>query len=426
MSNVCVVGLQWGDEGKGKLVDVLTEEFDIVVRYQGGGNAGHTVVVDGDKFVVHLVPSGVFRPGAICVIGNGVVVDPASLVEELDELGERGIDISDNLLISDRAHMVFPYHKIIDRLGDTSDGKPRIGTTGRGIGPCYADKVMRNGIRVGELLDRDDFGEKLRRVLDLKNQLMTALYGTEPLEFGPIYEEYCGYAERLGPMIADTVELLNDAAEDGKRILFEGAQAALLDIDYGTYPYTTSSNTTTGGVATGAGVSPKLIGTVVGVAKAYTTRVGEGPFPTELDDAVGERLRERGAEFGATTGRPRRCGWLDSVAVRHSTRVCGVDSIALTKLDVLQCEPVVRMCIGYGYRGEILKCFPSDISKLQRIEPVYRDFQGWQDDISRVKQTDDLPEAAKAYVRAIEKIVGLPVSSIGVGSDREQIIRRRA
>lgn len=425
MSNLCIVGLQWGDEGKGKLVDVLAEEFDVVVRFQGGGNAGHTVVVDGEKYVVHLVPSGVFRKGAMCVIGNGVVVDPASVVAELDELAGRGIDVSGNLLISDRAHMVFPYHKLLDTLDDNAEGKPRIGTTGRGIGPCYADKMSRQGIRVGELRDRKRFAETLRAAVAQKNRHLQALYGAEPLDFDEVLAEYLAYADKLVPMIADTVGFLNDAMDQGKRILFEGAQAALLDIDYGTYPYATSSNTTTGGVATGAGVPPKQIGEIVGVAKAYTTRVGEGPFPTELHEATGERLRERGGEFGATTGRPRRCGWLDAVALRYTTRICGIDSIALTKLDVLGGEKTVRACVEYRLRGEPVGRFPSDVSVLEQVEPVYREFEGWDEDISAARTFGELPEAAQRYVRAIEEMVGLPVGSVGVGSSRDQIIRRQ-
>lgn len=424
MSNLCIVGLQWGDEGKGKLVDVLAEEFDVVVRFQGGGNAGHTVVVDGEKYVVHLVPSGVFRPGAVCVIGNGVVVDPASVVDELDELAGRGLDVSGKLLISDRAHMVFPYHKILDRLDDNSEGKPRIGTTGRGIGPCYADKASRQGIRAGEMLDRGRFAATLRQAVERKNRILVKLFGADPLDPEAVIEEYLGYADKLAPMVADSVEFLNDAMDQGKRILFEGAQAALLDIDYGTYPFTTSSNTTTGGVATGAGISPKQVGEIVGVAKAYTTRVGEGPFPTELDDATGEGMRERGGEFGATTGRPRRCGWLDAVALRYATRICGADSVALTKLDVLGGEQTVRVCVEYRHRGEPLKRFPSDVSVLEGATPVYRDFEGWTEDISAVRCFGDLPEAARRYVAAIEDLVGLPVSSVGVGSGREQIVRR--
>ena len=426
MSNLCVVGLQWGDEGKGKLVDVLSAEFDIVVRYQGGGNAGHTVVVNGEKFVLHLIPSGILRPETTCVVGNGVVVDPGALLEELDDLTARGVEVGSNLLISDRAHVVFPYHKIIDRLADTADGKPRIGTTGRGIGPCYMDKVARRGIRIGDFRNVASFYERLREVVAEKNLILTKLYGAEPLDLDSLYDEYCGYAERLRPMIADTVTFLNDSAEAGRSILFEGAQAALLDIDFGTYPYTTSSNTTAGGIAVGAGIPPRQIGQIVGVAKAYTTRVGEGPFPTELPGETGERLRERGGEFGATTGRPRRCGWFDAVAVRHSTRVCGVDSMALTKLDVLRGEPAIEVCVAYRVDGREVTGFPSDAATLERVEPVYESFPGWEDDIGDARDVDALPKAAREYVRALEDILGLPVSSIGVGSGRSEIIRRPA
>ena len=424
MSNVCVVGLQWGDEGKGKVVDVLSEAFDIVLRYQGGGNAGHTVVVDGEKYVLHLTPSGILRPGKVCVIGNGVVVDLQTLVEEIDHLSQRGIEVGSKLLISDRAHLVFPYHKIIDQLGDSADGKPRIGTTGRGIGPCYADKMSRLGIRAGELLDKEHFRTRLAEVLAQKNRLLQAVYGVDPIEFGPLYEEFCGYADRLGPMVADTVALLNQWADEGKRILFEGAQAALLDIDMGTYPYTTSSNTTTCGASAGTGLSPKLVHKTLGVVKAYTTRVGEGPFPTELTGELGEQLRENGGEYGATTGRPRRCGWFDAVAVRHSARVCGVDSLALTKLDVLTGHAVIRMCTGYRCNGTVQMRFPADARVLGALEPVYEDFPGWTEDITDAGSLDELPDNAQAYVRAIESIVGAPVSSIGTGCGRDQIIRR--
>ena len=425
VSNLCVVGLQWGDEGKGKVVDVLSEGFDLVVRYQGGGNAGHTVVINGDKYVLHLVPSGALRPGTLCVIGNGVVVDPGALLEEIDELASRGMEVAGGLFVSDRAHMVFPYHKIMDQLADTADGKPRIGTTGRGIGPCYMDKVGRRGIRVGELLDKQRFRERLRETLAEKNRALTRLYDADPLDFDLLFEEYCGYAERLKPMIADTVDLLNRSVREGRRILFEGAQAALLDIDFGTYPYTTSSNTTAGGVATGTGLAPRHVGHVTGVVKAYTTRVGEGPFPTELSGELGERLRERGGEFGATTGRPRRCGWLDAVALRYSAEVCGVDSIALTKLDVLGGLPIIKVCVSYGYDGGVLDRFPADASKLPSVEPVYREFGGWEEDISAAREMESLPGAARAYIKAIEEIAGAPVSSVGVGSGRKEIIRRQ-
>jgi len=424
MPNACVVGLQWGDEGKGKVVDILSQDFALVVRYQGGGNAGHTVVVDGEKFVLHLVPSGILRPGKQCVIGNGVVLDVETLMEEVDDLARRGIDVTSRILVSDRAHVVFPYHKILDRLSDVSQGKPRIGTTGRGIGPCYADKMSRQGIRVGDLVDSERFRELLREQLAAKNRLLQAVYGAEPIAFEPLYEQYCAYGKRLAPMVTDTVDLLNRSIEEGKSILFEGAQAALLDIDFGTYPFTTSSNTTTCGVPAGSGVSPKHIGHVIGVVKAYTTRVGEGPFPTELQDALGARLRERGGEFGATTGRPRRCGWFDAVGVRHSARVCGVDSLALTKLDVLGGEPVIRLCTAYRINGSVEQRFPADARVLDRVEPVYQEFEGWQEDIRGARCLEDLPRNARAYVRAIEEIVGARVSSVGVGNDRDEIIRR--
>jgi len=424
MSNVCVLGLQWGDEGKGKLVDILSEEFDLVLRYQGGGNAGHTVVIGGEKFVLHLIPSGILRPGKQCVIGNGVVIDLETLVEEMDDLLRRGFEVTSQLLVSDRAHVVFPYHKLLDRLGDGLTGKPRLGTTGRGIGPCYADKMSREGIRIGELYDRSHFRQRLEEVVDLKNRLLTAVYGAQSLKFEPMYEAYCGYAERIEPCVCDTVEFLNRQAAEGKSMLFEGAQAALLDIDFGTYPYTTSSNTTTCGASAGTGLSPRQIDSVIGVAKAYTTRVGEGPFPTELHGPEGDRLREQGDEYGATTGRPRRCGWFDAVAVRHAIRVCGVDSIALTKLDVLGGQEKLHACTGYRLDGNVVGRFPADARELERVEPVYETLDGWEEDIGDAQCAEDLPTNAMVYVEALEDLLGVPVSSIGVGSDREQIIRR--
>jgi len=422
LANLCVVGLQWGDEGKGKLVDVLSNECDVVVRYQGGGNAGHTVVADGRKYVLHLVPSGILRPGCVCVIGNGVVVDPGALVEEIDGLRAHGIKVEENLLISDRAHMVLPYHKIIDKLADTEDGRPRIGTTGRGIGPCYSDKVSRQGIRIGELLDKAAFAERLREALALKNKALKALYGAETLAFEPLYAEFCGYADRLRPMIRDTVDVLNTYASQGKSFLFEGAQAALLDIDYGTYPYATSSNTTTGGVATGAGLPPKVIHHVMGVAKAYTTRVGEGPFPTELRDDLGARLREHGGEFGATTGRPRRCGWFDAVAVRFTCKINSCSRLALIKLDVLTGMPTVRVATAYDINGERTTEFPQDTLVLEKAEPVFEEFPGWDQQVSEARKLSDLPATARAYIDRLSTLVDVPVWAISVGERRDQTI----
>ena len=422
MSNLCVVGLQWGDEGKGKIVDVLSADFDLVVRYQGGSNAGHTVILDGEKYVLHLLPSGILREGKLCVIGNGVVVDPALLLEEMDELGKRGIQIGENLAVSDRAHVVFPYHKALDRLQESDRTTRKIGTTGRGIGPCYADKMARIGIRIGEMLNRDAFAEKLKANVEQKNKLFTALYDAPALSWKQIFEEYIEYAERMRPFVRDTVALLAEA--EGKRVLFEGAQGALLDVDFGTYPYISSSSASACGVSPGTGVPPNRVGRILGVAKAYCTRVGEGPFPTELSDAVGEQLRDRGAEYGATTGRPRRCGWFDAVALRHSVRVCGVDAIALTKLDVLSGLEAVQVGVGYRTGEAETTVMPADSSALQECEPVYESFPGWDEDISSCRSFSDLPPNAQAYVGALEEMIKVPMETVSVGNAREAVIRR--
>ena len=424
MNNLCVVGLQWGDEGKGKIVDALANDFDLVVRYQGGSNAGHTVVIQGQKFVLHLLPSGILRPGKLCVIANGVVVDPPLLLQEMDELIRRGVKISDNLAISDRAHLVLPYHKELDKLQEADPSRNKIGTTGRGIGPCYVDKAARTGIRVGDMLDRAAFERKLRANIEQKNRLFETLYHAPALSFERIVEEYLGYAERLRPLVCDTVTLLTDAQAQGKRILFEGAQGALLDVDFGTYPYITSSSAGAGGVATGTGVPPKAIGRVLGIMKAYTTRVGEGPFPTELNDDIGRRMRERGSEFGATTGRPRRCGWCDAVGVRHTVALCGVDSIAMTKLDVLSGLETISVATEYRYNDAVIARFPAGAEMLAKCQPVYRTFAGWKEDLSKCRTFSDLPSNARAYVAALEEMLAVPVESISVGSGRDDCVRR--
>ena len=424
MNNLCIVGLQWGDEGKGKIVDALANDFDLVVRYQGGSNAGHTVVINGQKFVLHLLPSGILRPGKLCVIANGVVVDPPLLLQEMDELIRRGVKISDNLAISDRAHLVLPYHKELDKLQEADPSRNKIGTTGRGIGPCYVDKAARTGIRVGDMLDRATFERKLRANVEQKNRLFETLYHAPAISCERILEEYLGYAERLRPLVCDTVALLTDAQAKGKRILFEGAQGALLDVDFGTYPYITSSSASAGGVATGTGVPPKAIGRILGIMKAYTTRVGEGPFPTELNDDIGRRLRERGGEFGATTGRPRRCGWCDVVAVRHTVAICGVDSIAMTKLDVLSGLETISVATEYRYNGAVIARFPAGAEMLAKCQPVYRTFAGWKEDLSKCRTFSDLPSNARAYVTALEEMLAVPVESISVGSGRDDCVRR--
>jgi len=423
MDNLCVVGLQWGDEAKGKIVDALAERFDVVVRYQGGSNAGHTVVRDGEKFVFHLIPCGILRPDKVCVIGNGVVVDPGQLLEEIEDLRRRGVKVADNLAVSDRAHVVFPYHKLQDALQEGDPGTRKIGTTGRGIGPCYADKASRTGIRMGEMLNRDTFARKLRANVEMKNRLLQALYGAEPISWEEIFEEYAGYAERLRPFVRDTVSLLSEAMGAGKRLLFEGAQGALLDLDFGTYPYITSSSASTGGVSIGTGLPPRAVGRVLGVVKAYCTRVGEGPFPTELPDAANERLRRRGMEFGATTGRPRRCGWFDAVAVHHTIGVCGADEVALTKLDVLSGLETIQVAVDYRCDGHLLRRPPADAEALAACRPTYRTFAGWDQDISSCRAFGDLPENARTYVRGLEELLGVKVSAISVGEAREALIR---
>jgi len=424
MSNVCVVGLQWGDEGKGKIVDVLTQECDVVVRFQGGSNAGHTVVVRGEKYVLHQVPSGILHAGRLCVIANGVALDPERLIVEMDGLCARGVEIDDNLRISDRAHVVFPYHKVLDSLDVSLGHGQKIGTTGRGIGPCYADKMGRTGIRMVELYRPDHFRERLRVNVEEKNRKLASLKDGRSLDWREIYEVYVQYAERLKPYVCDTVALLNGLHAEGKRILFEGAQGALLDVDLGTYPYITCSNASACGAAAGAGLPPKAVGRVVGVTKAYTTRVGEGPFPTELNDDVGESMREKGGEYGATTGRPRRCGWFDAVAVRHSATVNGVDSIVITKLDVLGGRPEVKISTGYRFNGETVSHFPADAFILERCDPVYEVLPGWSEDIGNCREFAELPRKAQEYVRRLEQAIGLHVDTISVGQDRTQTIKK--
>ncbi len=422
--NLCVVGLQWGDEGKGKIVDVLTEQFDIVARYQGGGNAGHTVVIGSDKFVLHLIPSGILHSGKDCVIGNGVVIDPEQLMSEVTELRERGIEVGRNLHISDRAHVVFPYHKRLDELdGRKAEGR-RIGTTGRGIGPCYSDKMARTGIRVAELYDREQLRERLKQNVEEKNRLLVKVHGLEPMDWKPIYDDYVRYAEQMREFVGDTISFLNDAAKKGKRILFEGAQGVMLDVDFGTYPFISSSNASPSGVAAGTGISPKLIGRVIGVAKAYCTRVGEGPFPTELKGKLGELLRERGGEYGATTGRPRRCGWFDAVAVRYAITVGGVDALALTKLDVLTGQKKLAVCVAYRCDGRTVEEIPAGASELAKCEPVYEELPGWDADIAACESFEELPPEAKQFMRKIEAVLGVPVEMLSIGEDRNQLVQR--
>ncbi|MCG0277134.1 MAG: adenylosuccinate synthase [Thermanaeromonas sp.] len=421
MPGVVLVGAQWGDEGKGKVTDYLAEKADLVVRYQGGSNAGHTVKVGEEEFRLHLVPSGILYPGKICIIGNGVVVDPQVLVEELEGLKERGIDTS-GLRLSYRAHVILPYHKRLDELEEERRGSGRLGTTKRGIGPAYVDKAARTGIRVVDLLDPEEFRQRLALNLKEKNELFTKVYGTSPCSLEEILEEYLEYAERLRPLVADTGQIINQALREGKKVLFEGAQGTLLDLDQGTYPYVTSSYPVAGGACIGAGVGPKAIDSVIGVAKAYTTRVGEGPFPTEAKDTAGEYLRRRGGEYGTTTGRPRRCGWLDAVILRHAADVNGLTGLALTKLDVLTGVDPIQICTGYLYKGKILSSFPASLRVLQECEPVYEELPGWADDITGAESIEDLPPACRAYIRRVEELAGVPVKLIAVGPRRDQTI----
>lgn len=423
MSNICVVGLQWGDEGKGKVVDQLTSRFDIVARYQGGANAGHTVITD-KKYVLHLIPSGILHADCTCVIGNGVVLDPAPFLEEVEGLEKAGISIAGRLWLSDRAHLVMPYHKVLDKAQEEGKGDKKIGTTGRGIGPCYTDKISRSGIRVGELLQPERFEKRCRELVASKNKVLKAIHDVAPLDADEVVRDYLAFGERLKPYIRDTIHYLHGEMARGQSILFEGAQGSLLDVDFGTYPYVTSSNSTTCGVATGIGVSMRRLDTVFGVVKAYTTRVGEGPFPTELFDADGAELARVGHEFGATTGRPRRCGWLDAVALRYALEINDIDELILTKLDVLDGFETIKIATGYTIDGEPVDVFPSDIERLNDAVPVTREFAGWQASTESCTTWDDLPENARAYISAIEEIAGKPVRMISVGAGRGAIIER--
>ena len=430
MPGTCVVGLQWGDEAKGKIVDLLGDEFDFVVRYNGGANAGHTVVVNGKTFKLSLLPTGVIRPNIKSVIGNGVVVYPPRLLEEVGQLRAAGIDLTGSLVLSDHAHVIFPYHMEEERLAE-SDVEGKIGTTGRGIGPCYQDKVGRRfGIRIGELLHEDHLRERLRYVVPFKNRLMAAFANghaatLKPLDPEAIISEYLGYAETIRPYVADTSRLLQDAFRDGKRVLFEAAQGSLLDVDHGTYPYVTSSSSLPSGIWGGAGVPAKNIQRVIGVVKAYTSRVGKGPFPTELDDGptgIGERIRKIGREYGTVTGRPRRVGWFDAVAVRYAAALAGADEITVMLLDVLSGLPEVKLCTAYDIDGERTDHFPSDSFQLERCKPVCETIPGWTEDITAARKLSDLPPGARRYIDRVAELVGLRVSIVSVGPDRSQTI----
>ncbi|HJT19496.1 MAG TPA: adenylosuccinate synthase [Nitrospira sp.] len=422
MGNLVVIGAQWGDEGKGKIVDILAADADVVVRYQGGSNAGHTVITHRGTFVFHLVPSGILYRDTVCVIGNGVVVDPAALIEEMDYLQNQGVKIGKNFLISERAHLILPYHKAIDKASEQSKGSRRIGTTGRGIGPSYADKMARIGIRVGDLLNPRAFKTKLEENLVEINWFLEQLYKLDRFEVEKVFQLYMGYADRLRSHILDASLLLNRMIDRKKTILFEGAQGTHLDVDLGTYPYVTSSSATAGGAVTGTGVGPTKIDAVLGVAKAYTTRVGSGPFPTELSDEVGAALQERGKEFGATTGRPRRCGWFDGVAMRYATRVNGLTSLAVTKLDVLDGCKELKICVGYRYRGHTYREMPADLQTLSECEPVYKTFKAWFASTTGVTSYKRLPSEAKRYLGFIEDQAECAIDMISTGSKRDATI----
>jgi adenylosuccinate synthase len=423
MANVAIIGAQWGDEGKGKVVDLFTREADIIVRFQGGNNAGHTLVVDGKKTVLHLVPSGALHSDKLCIIGNGVVVDPEVLIEEIQELKAQGHLRSDEQLrISEQAHVIMPYHKAIDLARERLRGKGKIGTTGRGIGPAYEDKIARVGIRFVDLLEEDTFREKLERNIQEKNFYLKAILKEKALDFGQIHDHYGEFREKLKNYVTNTGLLLDQRIRAGKRVLFEGAQGTLLDVDHGTYPYVTSSSTITGGACSGSGVGPQNIQQVIGISKAYTTRVGSGPFPTELNGTDGETLRREGAEFGATTGRSRRCGWFDAVGVRHAVRMNGMTGIALTKLDVLIGFKKVPICTAYRYQGNLVNEFPASCKIMQDAEPVYEELDGWDKPLDRVRQFSELPKAAQLYVRRIEKVIGTEIVLVSVGPGREQTI----
>jgi len=423
MANVVIIGSQWGDEGKGKVVDLLTEKADCVVRFQGGNNAGHTLVVKGEKFIFHLIPSGILNPGKVCMVGNGVVLDPGVLIGELDSLKEHGVEVTPrDLVISMYAHVIMPYHRALDAARENKKGKTAIGTTGRGIGPCYEDKVCRSGIRIHDLFDRKKLREKIERNLEEKNFLLQHFFGDKPLDATAIEEEYLAYGERLAPFAGNVSERLQEAGRKGQNILFEGAQGTHLDIDHGTYPYVTSSNTVAGNACCGAGIGPAQIDAVLGVVKAYTTRVGGGPFPTELMDETGERIRAIGSEFGATTGRPRRCGWLDMVVLRSSIRLNGLAGLVITKLDVLTGIPSLKIAVSYQCGAKQLTSVPPELEALEACRPICEEFPGWEEDIRSVRRFSDLPENTRRYLQAIEEMAGVPLSIISVGPGRDETI----
>lgn len=425
MPVVIVVGAQWGDEGKGKIVDYLTRKASMVARYQGGHNAGHTVVIKDKKYVLHLIPSGILHKGTTCIIGNGVVVEPSALIGEIEGLKTQGIPVGANLLLSKSAHLIMPYHIALDKASEESKGKKSIGTTGRGIGPTYVDKMARSGIRVGELLTPDLFMEKLEVNVRQANILLKNLYNQKGFSAKKIFAEYMGYAKKLGSHIADTDLIINQAIASRKNVLLEGAQGTLLDIDHGTYPFVTSSSAVAGGACTGLGIGPTKISKVVGIVKAYTTRVGSGPFPTELHDRTGEMIREKGGEFGATTGRPRRCGWLDTVILRHSAMINGLTGMVITKLDILDGFKTLKICTGYRYKGKLITEMPKELGIFDKCIPVYEEMEGWQESTLGVRKLAALPRQARAYIKRMEELVGVRADVISTGQKRDELITIR-
>jgi adenylosuccinate synthase len=417
-----IVGAQWGDEGKGKIIDLLSENIDIVARYQGGANAGHTVCIGEKNYVLHLIPSGIFHEHVTCVIGNGVVIDPLALMDEMAMIKNLGISLQGRFFISHNAHLIMPYHKMLDRAREEGQGSAKIGTTGRGIGPAYIDKASRSGIKIVDLLNRKILADKLKKNIEEKNQILKKIYASEELDVDAIIHEYQEFDEKIDEFITDTAFMLNNAIAQGKHILAEGAQGALLDMDHGTYPYVTSSNPTSGGACTGLGIPPTSINSIIGVVKAYTTRVGNGPFPTELDNNIGQRMRDVGHEYGATTGRPRRCGWFDAVSLRYSAMINGITDIAITKLDVLDDFEEIDICIGYEYQGRRIKTFPTDCESLTHITPIYETFQGWKQSLSEIRDFDEMPRRAQEYVAALGRLTHTSVSIVSIGARRDQTI----
>jgi adenylosuccinate synthase len=421
MPVIAVIGAQWGDEGKGKVVDLLAQKARVVVRFSGGDNAGHTVINPYGEFRLHLIPSGIFASQVVCIMGNGMVINPAVLIDEIDQLNQRGVDTS-RLFISDRAHLIMPYHTLLDGLEEESRAGKALGTTRRGIGPAFADKTARLGIRTGDLLDKEVLRERLRSILDYKNIILTKIYGVSPVSLDEVYSQYCQYGERLAPYIRETTIMLEEALNREKLVLLEGAQGALLDPDFGTYPYTTSSSPLAGGGCLGAGLGPTRISRILGVFKAYCTRVGSGPMPTELKDETGDLIREQAHEYGTTTGRPRRCGWFDAVAARLSTRINGFTGAAITRLDILDTLPHLKVCVGYKLDGQTIDYFPGNIATLEKCQPIYEELPGWQAPISHIREYEQLPAEARQYLARLEELTSCPINLLSVGAEREQTI----